>query len=141
YFARHGTTFRLCRTFVFFQSLLLGYWLTKEQVMQVKKKPVKITAVITMALVAIGIYVAPDFNSDWLLASESYGTLGLTEYGGFAGLLVYVTSTLLAISVFAWIPTERGLLTKLGARTLYDYMLLGVCIQYFCVAGLFCVDY
>ena len=141
YFDEIGHTFSLSRTFVFFPFFLLGYWLTKEQVMHVKKKPVKITAVIIMALVAIGIYVAPDFNSGWLLASKSYGTLGLTEYGGFARLLVYVTSTLMAISVFAWIPTERGPLTKLGARTLYVYLLHGFFIQYFREAGWFSVDH
>src|SRR5699024_1916519 len=105
YFDEIGHTFSLSRTFIFFPFFLVVACLTKEQVMHVKKKAVKIPAVIIMALVAIGIYVAPDFNSGWLLASKSYGTLGLTEYGGFARLLVYVTSTLMAISVFAWIPT------------------------------------
>ncbi|HEX6594013.1 MAG TPA: acyltransferase family protein [Bacillota bacterium] len=141
YFDEIGHTFSLSRTFVFFPFFLLGYWLKKDHVMLLKKKTMKVTALIIMVVVAIGIYVAPDFNSGWLLASKSYGTLGLEEYGGLARLLVYVTSTLMAMSILAWVPTARGRLTILGSRTLYVYLLHGFFIQYFRETNLFAVDH
>lgn len=136
-----GHTFSLSRTFVFFPFFLIGFWLTKEQLMFVKRKSVKITSVVIMVFVAIAIHIAPDFNSGWLLASKSYGDLGLPEYGGFARLLVYATSALMAISVLAWMPKKNFKLTYLGTRTLYVYLLHGFFIQFFREADLFKVDH
>lgn len=135
-----GHSFSLSRTFVFFPFFLTGYWLTKEQVMFVKLKSVKVTAILVMIVVAIAIHIAPDFNSGWLLASKSYGDLGLPEYGGFARLLVYTTSTMMAISMLAWIPKKRTKLTYLGTRTLYVYLLHGFFIQFFREANLFAMN-
>src|SRR5699024_10848845 len=86
-------------------------------------------------------YVAPDINSGWLLASKSYIDLGVPAYGGAARLLVYVTSTIMAISVLSWIPVKNYQLTSLGERTLYVYLLHGFFIQFFREADLFKVDH
>src|SRR5699024_2365766 len=87
--------------------------------------------------VAVAIYYLPDINSGWLLASKSYGTLGVDYFGGFARLAVYGTSTLMAASVLAWVPERRVSITYLGERTLYVYLLHGFFIQYFRVMALF----
>jgi len=63
------------------------------------------------------------------LASKSYGDLGMPAFGGLARLLVYATSALMAMSIFAWIPQKNSRLTHLGARTLYVYLLHGFIIQ------------
>lgn len=131
-FADHvGHTFSLSRTFVFFPYFLAGYWVTKEQVMLVKKRAVKISALVFLAVIAVTIYYLPDINSGWLLASKSYSTLGLENFGVLARLLVYFTSTLMAISVMAWMPQKQMSITKLGTRTLYVYLLHGFIVQYF----------
>lgn len=140
YFGDVGHTFSLSRTFVFFPFFLIGYWVTKDQVMLLKRKGAKIASVLIMLIVAVAIYIAPDLNSGWLLASKSYGDLGLPGYGGFARLLVYITSALMAMSALAWIPQKRSWITPLGTRTLYVYLLHGFFIQYFREAGLFKVD-
>lgn len=126
-----GHTLSLSRTFVFFPFFLAGFWLTKEQVMQVKRKTIQLIAIWIIVVVAIAIHIAPDFNSGWLLASKSYDVLGATDYGGFARLLVYITSTLMTISVLALIPQKRYRFTYLGERTLYVYLLHGFFIQFF----------
>src|SRR5699024_9789683 len=89
--------------------------------------------------VAVAIYYLPDINSGWLLASKSYGTLGVDYFGGFARLAVYGTSTLMAASVLAWVPERRVSITYLGERTLYVYLLHGFFIQYFREMELFFV--
>jgi len=137
YFSEVGHTYSLSRTIVFFPFFLTGYWLTKKQFMHIKHRFVKIASVIVMGVIAVAIYIAPEFNSGWLLASKSYGDLGLPVHGGFARFLVYMTSTLMAISVLAWLPKKRMRFTYLGERTLYVYLLHGFFIQYFREANMF----
>ncbi|WP_106495974.1 acyltransferase family protein [Lentibacillus sp. Marseille-P4043] len=137
YFGDIGHTFSLSRTFVFFPFFLLGYWLKTDHVLLLKKKGVKIASLVIMLSVATAIYFVPDMNTGWLLASKSYGMLGMPEYGGLARLLVYVTSALMAVSILAWIPKSKNRLTVLGTRTLYVYLLHGFFIQIFRETQLF----
>ncbi|GGB35081.1 acyltransferase family protein [Virgibacillus dakarensis] len=140
YFGEVGHTFSLSRTFVFFPFFLIGYWLKEEHVMLLKTKAAKIISVIVMLSVAGAIYLAPEINSGWLLASKSYGDLGMPEFGGLARLIVYVTSALMAMSVLAWIPKSKHKLTILGTRTLYVYLLHGFFIQFFRETDLFAIN-
>ena len=140
YFGEIGHTFSLSRTFVFFPFFLLGYWVTEDQVMWLKRKSVKIASLIVLAVVGAAIYFAPEFNSGWLLASKSYGDLGMPALGGLARLLVYVTSAIMAMSILAWIPQRNSRLTHFGTRTLYVYLLHGFLIQLFRKADVFQVN-
>ncbi|MFC0299595.1 acyltransferase family protein [Virgibacillus soli] len=140
YFGQVGHTFSLSRTFVFFPFFLLGYWITVEQVKVLKHVRVKIASLVFMAIMAVGIYYAPDINSGWLLASKSYGQLGLPEYGGIARFFVYVTSALMGMSILAWIPQRELIITSYGSRTLYVYLLHGFFIQFFRQYDLLSVD-
>lgn len=140
YFGEIGHTFSLSRTFVFFPFFLLGYWLTEAHVMWLKRRSMKIVSLMVMLIVGTAIYFVPDFNSGWLLASKSYGDLGMPAYGGLARLLVYVTSAIMAMSIFAWIPQKNSWLTHLGTRTLYVYLLHGFFIQLFREADVFQVN-
>ncbi|WP_404456016.1 acyltransferase family protein [Virgibacillus necropolis] len=140
YFGEIGHTFSLSRTFVFFPFFLIGYWLTKDHVMFLKRKSMRFASLAVMAIVAIAIFIAPDFNSGWLLASKSYIDLGLPEFGVVARLLVYATSAAMAMSVLAWIPTKNNLLTKYGTQTLYVYLLHGFFVQFFRDTNLFEVN-
>ncbi|MFD1361589.1 acyltransferase family protein [Lentibacillus salinarum] len=140
YFGEVGHTFSLSRTFVFFPFFLVGYQITQNQVMWLKRIQLRIAAVLVMLAVAVGIYYAPEFNTGWLLASKSYSSLGLPEYGMIARLLVYVTSFLMAASFLAWMPQKRNRLTALGTRTLYVYLLHGFFVQFFRETNLFAVN-
>ncbi|MEW9676346.1 acyltransferase family protein [Lentibacillus sp. L22] len=140
YFGEIGQTFSLSRTFVFFPFFLIGYWLKEEHVMLLKTKAARIISVIVMVSVAGAIYFAPEINSGWLLASKSYSDLDMPDFGGVARLLVYITSALMAMSVLAWVPKNKNMLTHLGTRTLYVYLLHGFFIQVFRHYDLFKVD-
>lgn len=131
YFGDIGHTFSLSRTFVFFPFFLAGYWITETQIMWVKKRGVKVFSLIAMSAIAAGIHYAPELNTGWLLASKSYGDLGMEGFGGIARLLVYVTAAVMVTSVLAWVPQKKFSITKLGTRTLYVYLLHGFFIQYF----------
>lgn len=126
-----GHTFSLSRTFVFFPYFLIGFWVTKNQILVLKQKAVKYSALLFLAVAALVIYFLPDIDSGWLLSSKSYSTLGTVEFGAFARLAVYITSTLMAASVLAWIPQKEMAITPLGARTLYVYLLHGFFVQFF----------
>lgn len=130
FFDNVGHTFSLSRTFVFFPYFLIGYSMTKEHIMVLKRKSFKFTALIIMAVIAVTIYYLPHINTGWLLASKSYSNLGLETYGGFARLSVYFTSSVMAACVLAWIPERKFSFTSLGERTLYVYLLHGFIIQY-----------
>jgi|SRR5690625_550544 len=131
YFSEVGHTYSLSRTIVFFPFFLAGYWVTKEHLRLLKHSYVKMATILIMGVIAVAIYIAPEFNSGWLLASKSYDVLGLPKHGGFARLLVYLTSAFMAASFLAWIPRRRFIWTTLGERTLYVYLLHGFIIQYF----------
>jgi len=137
YFSEVGHTYSLSRTFVFFPFFLAGYWVQEKHLKYLKHILVKGAALVVMGIIAVAIYIAPEFNSGWLLASKSYDVLGLPKHGGFARLLVYITSAFMAASVLAWVPKRRFYWTKLGERTLYIYLLHGFFIQYFRMEELF----
>lgn len=131
YFDQVGHMFSLSRTFVFFPYFLIGYWATRLHIRQLQRPFVRGAAVIIMTLSAFVIYLLPDINTGWLLASKSYSTLGVEMVGSFARLSVYITSTLMAASLLAWMPSRRFSFTYLGERTLYVYLLHGFIVQFF----------
>lgn len=140
YFGEVGELFSLSRTFVFFPFFLTGYWVTRKHISWLRHHLAKITSVVIMLTVAVVAFYVPDMNSDWLLASKSYGTLGMPAYGGFTRMAVYTISALMAVSVLTWIPTKRFRFTTVGERTLYIYLLHGFFIQYFRQADLFAIN-
>lgn len=137
YFDNIEHMFSLSRTFVFFPFFLLGYHMTTDHIRLLKSNLCKQISLILLIATAIFIYYLPEINSDWLLASKSYTSLGVDYLGGFARLAVYSTSTLMVASILAWIPERRFAFTHLGERTLYVYLLHGFIIQYFREADLF----
>lgn len=141
YFDQAGHLFSMSRTFVFFPFFLIGYWTSMKQMETLKKPAMKVVATLIMFTVAVGVYYLPDINTGWLLASKSYGTLGVNAYGGIGRALVYATSILMAMSFLAWIPNKKFRITSLGTQTLYVYLLHGFFVQYFRQAGLFKVDH
>lgn len=125
-----GHTFSLSRTFVFFPFFLIGYHVTKEQVLFLKNRMVKWILLSVLALLAVAVYVSPELNIGWLLASKSYGTLGVENMGGLVRLLTYGISIVASAAVLAWVPKKETQFSKLGQRTLYVYLLHGFFVQF-----------
>lgn len=135
-----GHTLSLARTFVFFPFFLLGYWLTKEHLLLLKKRAIKIVAISFLGLVALGIYLFPSFSSNWLLSSYSYEALGFPQVGGMIRIGIYLVSTLMAISILSLIPRNQFIFTKIGEKTLYIYLLHGLFIHFFRKTDLLKID-
>lgn len=125
-----GSAFSLSRTFAFFPFFLVGYFLTKEHLKQLNKPVFRTLSILIMITIAAYIYIAPDFNSGWLLASKSYSHLGLPTTGALARFLVYFTSSLMVMSFLSWVPSRKFSFTYIGERTLYIYLLHGFIIQF-----------
>src|SRR5699024_8938295 len=101
------------------------------QILVLKQKAVRYSALLFLAVAALVIYFLPDIESGWLLSSKSYSTLATVVFGAFARLGVYITSTLIAASVLAWIRHEAVSIKPPRARTLYVYLLHGFFVQFF----------
>jgi fucose 4-O-acetylase-like acetyltransferase len=131
YFHEIGHTFSLSRTLVFFPFFLLGYWVTKDDLLKLKSREVKVVSSLVMLLVGIGLFVTPTFSTHWLLASYSYPDIGYPEVGGAVRIGIYFLSFLMTLSVLAWIPRKGCFMTEIGKRTIYVYLLHGFFIHYF----------
>jgi fucose 4-O-acetylase-like acetyltransferase len=131
YFGQIGETLSLSRTLVFFPFFLTGYFLTVKQVMFVKSNYVKVGAAVAMTALFVLLYTMPDIDTGWLLASQSYSELGANTEGSAIRFTVYIAASIMTISIFAFVPTQRiSWVTDLGSRTLYVYLLHGFIIQF-----------
>lgn len=134
-----GHTLSVSRTFFFFPFFLIGYWLSNEQVMRLKSNAIKVASVAIMLSVAVILHMAPDFDVFWLLGSKSYSELGMGTFGIFARLLVYIGGAVMTACVLSWIPAKQTVLTYIGSRTLYVYLLHGFFVQFFRIKDVFSV--
>lgn len=140
YIGEIGHEFSLSRTFVFFPFFVLGYWLTKEQLLKLKYPMMKWLGATIIGLVIGVLSTAPAFSVNWLLGSFSYQDMGQPIWGGMLRFMIYVLAIIVTCSVLAWVPSKTYSWTKLGKQTLYVYLLHGVFIQFFREAGWFKVD-
>lgn len=124
-----GHAFSLSRTFVFFPFFLAGYYLTPKNIKSLQTTTAKFLGLLTFLTISILIYLLPEINSGWLLASKSYSDLGLPQKGAIARLLVYFTSALMVASVLSFIPKKQSNWTYIGSKTLYIYLLHGFVIH------------
>lgn len=131
YFPEIGQTLSLSRTFVFFPFFLMGYWCSEGQLMRVRTKAFRYSALLIAIVVAGLIYIVPDINTGWLLASKSYADLDMPIWGGIGRIFVYTIAIVMSISVLSWIPKRDLIITPIGKTTLYVYLLHGFFIQYF----------
>lgn len=124
-----GHAFSLSRTFVFFPFFLAGYYLKPDHIKALQSSAAKYLAVLSFITIASLIYLLPEINSGWLLASKSYSDLGLPQKGAIARLLVYFTSSIMVASVLSLIPKRHFSWTYIGSKTLYIYLLHGFVIH------------
>lgn len=131
YFDQIGHAFSISRTFVFFPYFLIGYFTSEKQVMQLKNNVVKSISAIFLLAVFVIIVMAPTLPVQWLLQSKPYTELGAEVFGGLGRIGVYTLGLTMGAAVLAWIPSKQMIITPLGARTLYVYLLHGFIVQLF----------
>lgn len=135
-----GHAFSLSRTFVFFPFFVLGYWLSKQHLLQLTQPVFKWSSLIIVSTVIVLLSISPTQSIDWLLGSFSYQEMGQPIWGGVIRFGVYLLALLLTCCILAWIPRKTYNWTARGKQTLYVYLLHGVFIQFFREAGWFKID-
>jgi len=122
----------ISRTFVFFPFFLLGYFLKREHLSYLKKKPIKLAAVFSITVVLLFMIVLPEWSNRWLLGSHSYQDIGSSnEISPLIRLIVYSINIWLVASFLSLAPEKQYFFTKWGKNTLYVYLLHGFIIQFF----------
>ncbi|MDC3417324.1 acyltransferase family protein [Aquibacillus salsiterrae] len=135
-----GYTLSLSRTFVFFPFFLIGYFLTDKHLLALKRTWIKGLAILILTSVAVGLFLAPSFPPEWILATTSYEQLNAAGVGALARFAFYILSILMIGSVIAWVPETSNRFTHIGQKTMYVYLLHGVFIYLFRSNNMFKID-
>ncbi|MCE5037716.1 acyltransferase family protein [Staphylococcus auricularis] len=118
------------RTIVFFPIFYLGYLFNRSHTEQLRNKkwlPVSITILVGFFV----FYYFYPINSDWLLGSTPYVSLGEAEnsiYSPIKRLLLYGVILLTMFSFFNLMPEQPQWFTYIGRRTMQVYLLHGIVI-------------
>ncbi|SEN33200.1 Fucose 4-O-acetylase [Mesobacillus persicus] len=122
----------LSRTFVFFPMFLLGYYLTKDHIQQLKKSNIRLLAFGTFVVAFVLYFSFPDMNYQWLFGSKSYSAMDTpVVFGMLIRLGLYLLSTIMVFSFLAIVPKNQYFFTSLGKNTLYVYLLHGFFVRVF----------
>ena len=113
----------LSRTIVFFPYFLAGYYLKRNKQIQIKQViPVQLAICILIIL----LYVSIEYpiKKGWVLHSMPYEAFGQNEWFAPAFRLLSLSGGfLVGFSFLALIPDTKSVLTKIGTRTIYIYLL------------------
>ncbi|SDD62506.1 Fucose 4-O-acetylase [Paenibacillus sp. UNCCL117] len=135
-----GMWLSFSRTLVFFPFFLAGYYMKPELLLRIKNiRGLKLLAasmlIGTLALLCNGRLALP---FDWLTAARTYEALHHTEWYAALYRLGLYGLQLLASAAFLLLQSDRaGKITELGGRTLYVFLLHGLCLKLLAAAGLY----
>lgn len=136
-----GDFLALGRIFVFYPFFLAGYYLEPDQVAAfVKKKPVKIAAVLLFVAVTVILYLhlkklypmrmllTAHNNFDFLERKILKKRFGGFMYGGLVRAGYYVISGLMTVGFIALVPAKESILSRLGRRSMavYTFHMAGI---------------
>jgi len=128
-----GYFMSLSRTITFFPYFLIGYYLKKTDIEKLKTLKIKVLSILTLFCTFIIIYLlAPKIYCGWLYGSYPYAQLNAHYwYAGVYRLEILSLAILLSISVLSLIPNRKTILSEMGMRTLYVYLLHGFIVKCF----------
>lgn len=96
--------------------------------------PVLILSVVVFFIVSISDWV----NCEWFYSMYSFSELGLTNLQGVViQSLLYLIAVTMMFCLYFVIPKGKTVVSELGARTLYVYLLHGFVVQLFMKNGVF----
>ncbi|MDR9853225.1 fucose 4-O-acetylase [Paenibacillus sp. VCA1] len=139
YLPLDGAWLSISRTFVYLPFYVIGYHVSFDAFMRfftLKKRFVAAAASALLLIVIALTGLAPP--SGWLYGSMTYMQLGHPEwYAGAYRLAMYGLQICSAAAFLGWVPFRQGLLTDLGRRTLYVFLLHGLIIRLAAASGLY----
>lgn len=122
----------ISRTLVFFPFFLLGYFMKKSWMNQVRTIINPKISIIVFAGAAVLLYpFADNIMFEWFYGSESYAALGI---GSGAGMMVrlalYIVTIIVSLCFLALVPSRPTVFSALALNTMYVYLLHGFLIRY-----------
>ncbi|WP_159888513.1 acyltransferase family protein [Paenibacillus puerhi] len=135
-----GMWLSFSRTLVFFPFFLAGFYLRPEPLLRAASmRSVRLLAGMVTAgaflLICTGVVTLP---IDWLTSARTYGSLRHPEwYAAVYRLGMYGLQTLTAAAFLLLQSDRAGKATELGSRTLYVFLLHGLCLKLLEAAGLY----
>ncbi|MCE3267756.1 MAG: hypothetical protein K0R49_8 [Burkholderiales bacterium] len=124
--ARAGTYLSLSRTISFFPFFLLGN-LYGKKLLTFDFKYAKVLSIILLVMAFLLVYFfyrRLNISPDYLLMKEPYYKFDTYVLKGAAiRLMIYAVSFVLMLSFFNLVPNRKTLISGLGARGMYVYML------------------
>lgn len=125
-----GNFLALSRVFVFYPFFYLGYFIDRTRLeLFCKGRAKKIISLAVLIFVCVGVYVLGDeiYKLRYLLTGKNpYETLGdFAPYGFLLRLAFYIVATIISLCFIIVMPerTSKGIIAKLGQRTLAVYVL------------------
>ncbi|WP_088006449.1 acyltransferase family protein [Indiicoccus explosivorum] len=127
-----GSFLSLSRTLVYFPLFLAGYYFSRPFFTQLQRKGVRIAAVfVLLAVAGFNHFALPNDMTGWLLGSVSYGTLGASWWEGTAfRFFWYIGAAVATASFFALSPAKESLITRLGSKSIFIYLLHGFAVKF-----------
>jgi fucose 4-O-acetylase-like acetyltransferase len=134
-----GYNLSAMRAITFFPFFLTGYFVKREHLHFLFKRPVKMVSLLILlcSLYLCYRYVG-QLKTEWLWGSYSYKYLGETEW--FAGLYriaVSAATVILSLAVLSLVPERKTWFSELGTKTMYPFLLHGFLIKYLIHNGFF----
>ncbi|MGE5474389.1 MAG: acyltransferase family protein [Ignavibacteriales bacterium] len=141
YIDQIGYFMSLSRTITFFPFFLLGYYLNKPYIERLYTFRIKLAsiAVLICGFMVIN-FLTPRIYYGWLYGSSSYAYLHANQwYAGFFRMGIFAAAILFSISVLALVPKNKNIISEMGMRTMYLYLLHGFVIKLFVRYNLYAV--
>ncbi|OAB29949.1 fucose 4-O-acetylase [Paenibacillus macquariensis subsp. defensor] len=139
YLQLDGVWLSISRTFVYLPFFMIGYHINFSAFLNNITRWKRTGA----ALVSIGIFViiglwGMNLPVGWLFGNMTFMQLGHHEwYAGLFRLALYILQFISAAAFLAFVPMVESIMTDLGRRTLYVFLLHGFIIRLANTTGLY----
>ncbi|RBP58066.1 fucose 4-O-acetylase-like acetyltransferase [Alkalibaculum bacchi] len=125
-----GLFMSLSRVVVFFPYFLIGHYLKKEHIITVKESKWKYIIWVACIVIAYILLKYDIIARPLLQGKSSYAVVGYDMwYAGLYRLALYGVGALFSFGFFLLIPDGEKMYSKLGAQTLYVYLIHGIILK------------
>jgi fucose 4-O-acetylase-like acetyltransferase len=134
-----GYIFSSLRAFNFFPFFIAGYYMKREYLDYLFKKPVQIASVLIIMVTFFLLFRYGHYlKSEWLWGSYTYQEMGITEwYAGLYRIAVASVTVVLSTAILSLTPVGKTWFSEWGTRTIYPFLLHGFLIKYVLAQGIY----
>jgi fucose 4-O-acetylase-like acetyltransferase len=127
------------RAFNFFPFFVAGYYMKREYLDYLFRKPVKMASVLILLITFFLLFRYGQYlKCEWLWGSYTYKEMGITEwYAGVYRIAVASVTVVLSAAILSLTPGVKTWVSELGTRTIYPFLLHGFVIKYALAEGIY----